>query len=81
MTPDDDEIRAARRTAAAHRRRRCPNRRACTACLWPWREGRTGSGRPVRGCTLRRRALDVLDAAGLLDGHGRPTDPDARPHL
>lgn len=81
MTPDPDEVWAARRAVSAHRRRRHPNRRACGYCCWPWRIGRTLGGRPSRGCATRQRALDVLDAAGQLDALGRPVhrpeDPPA----
>ncbi len=75
MMPDQDAVRAARRVAAVHRRRRSPNRRACAACLWPWTQGQTRGGRPSGGCASRLRALEVLDGAGLLDDCGRPIDP------
>lgn len=80
MTPDPDQIRAARRTVATHRRRRHPDRRACGHCCWPWRIEQTPGGRPSRGCATRRRALDVLDAAGELDALGRPIDRPDGPH-
>lgn len=70
--PNDVELRAARRAAAQHRRRRYPDTSVCGLCGWRWQLGATRTGKPSRGCFRRRQALEVLDAGGLLDTHGRP---------
>lgn len=74
--PSEEEIRAARRTAAQHRRRRHPDRRCCGSCVRRWEVGETRTGKPSRGCRDRRQALEVLDIAGQLDELGRPV-PEA----
>lgn len=71
--PTDDQLREARRAVARHRRRRYPDTRFCGLCGQRWHVDRTRSGRPARGCTVRRQALDVLEVAGQLDDAGRPT--------
>lgn len=70
--PSEEEIQAARRTAAQHRRRRHPDRRCCGFCVRRWEVGQTGTGKPSRGCVHRRQALEVLDVVGQLDELGRP---------
>lgn len=73
--PTEDEIRAARRALALHRRRRYPDTAVCGLCGYRWQAGITPSGLPSRGCLRRRHVLDVLDVAGQLDDQGRPTTP------
>lgn len=63
--PNDDEIDAARRAVALHRRRSHTSR--CTRCGFRWRVSRTRSGRCSVGCLRRRQAIELLDHAGLLD--------------
>lgn len=76
--PTDDEIRAARRAVAVHRRRRYPDTAVCGLCGYWWQTSRTRSGKPSAGCARRRRALNVLDAADLLDSQGRLAAPLGR---
>ena len=67
----EDEIRAARRTVAIHRRRRYPDTTVCGLCGYRWLSAPTAAGKTVTGCLRRRRALDILESAGRLDGQGR----------
>lgn len=72
--PTEAEVLSARRAVAQHRRRRYPDTGQCGYCPQPWRVGETRAGRAVEGCERRREALDVLDAAGLLDTYGTPVE-------
>lgn len=73
--PTENQLRAARRAVAQHRRRRYPDTGVCGLCGYRWQAGVSPSGKPYRGCLRRRRALDLLDAGGQLDGRGRPVTP------
>ncbi|MGH3738935.1 MAG: hypothetical protein ACRDT6_25550 [Micromonosporaceae bacterium] len=65
--PTKEELRAASRAAALHRRRRYPDTTRCGLCGCRWLVTIGPGGVAYHGCFRRRHALELLDLAGLLD--------------
>lgn len=77
--PTKDELRAARRAVALHRRRRYPDNGVCGLCGYRWQVTIAPRGTRYPGCLRRRHALELLDAAGQLDLPDQPGPSDPTP--